>query len=105
MWYNYSANYLGGGTILEIKKGSKGFYIGDSEDSPLAEITFIPQDDNKIIVDRTYVSDELSGRGVGKILLKELIEWARKENKKIIPQCSFVKVQMEKNEDYHDMSA
>ena len=51
---------------MEIKKGSKGFYIGDSEDSPLAEITFIPQDDNKIIVDRTYVSDELSGRGVEK---------------------------------------
>ena len=64
MWYNYSANYLGGGLYWKLRKESKGFYIGDSEDSPLAEITFIPQDDNKIIVDRTYVSDELSGRGV-----------------------------------------
>lgn len=88
---------------MDIKKGSRGFYIGISEENPLADITFFLFDENRIIVNRTYVSDELKGQGVGKMLLKELIEWARMENKKIIPQCSFVKVQMEKNKEYHDM--
>lgn len=89
--------------MSEIKKGTKGFYIGESEDNPLAEITYVPYGDNLIIVDHTYVSDSLSGQGVGKLLVKEIVDWARKENKKIIPQCSFVKAQMEKNKEYHDM--
>ncbi len=89
--------------MLEIKKGIKSFYIGDLEENPLAEITFVNSDGNYIIADHTYVSDELNGQGVGKLLLKELVNWARVENKKIRPICSFVKVQMEKNEEYHDM--
>lgn len=89
--------------MLEIKRGIKSFYIGDSEEKPLAEITFVNSDENLIIADHTYVSDELNGQGVGKLLLKELINWARVENKKIRPVCSFVKMQMEKNEEYHDM--
>lgn len=88
---------------MEIKKGNKGFYIGESEDKPQAIITFVPYGEDRIIVDHTYVSDRLSGQGIGKRLLQELVEWARKENKKIIPQCSFVKAQMEKNEEYHDL--
>ncbi|MCQ1530442.1 GNAT family N-acetyltransferase [Lutispora saccharofermentans] len=55
-----------------------------------------------MIIDHTYVSDELAGQGVGKLLLKELVDWIRKENKKIIPLCPYAKAQMEKNKEYHD---
>ncbi len=89
--------------MLEIKKGTKSFYVGDSEENPIAEMTFVHSGDNVIIIDRTYVSDELKGQGVGKLLLKELVDWARKEDKKIIPLCSYAKAQMEKNQAYHDM--
>lgn len=89
--------------MLEIKKGIKKFYAGDSEGNPLAEMTFIPSGENLIIADHTYVSDELKGQGVGKQLLKEVVAWARKENKKIVPLCSYVKAQMEKNEEYQDI--
>lgn len=89
--------------MIEVKKGIKSFYIGDSEENPLAEMTFVPTGNNLIIIDHTYVSDELNGQGVGKLLLKELVEWVRSENKKIIPLCPYAKAQMEKNEEYHDM--
>jgi len=88
---------------MDIKKGNNCFYIGESEKSPLAIITYVPSGENRITVDHTYVSDQLAGQGVGKLLLKSLAEWARRENKKIIPQCSFVKAQMEKNKEYHDL--
>ncbi|CRZ34081.1 hypothetical protein DFR55_11225 [Herbinix hemicellulosilytica] len=88
---------------MEIKKGNRCFYIGESEKKPLAIITYVPTGENLITVDHTYVSDQLAGQGVGKRLLHELTEWARKENLKIIPQCSFVKAQMEKNKEYHDL--
>lgn len=89
--------------MLEIKKGTNCFYIGDSEEKPLAEITYVDSGENFIIADHTYVSEELNGQGVAKLLLKELVNWARGENKKIKPVCSFVKVQMDKNEEYRDM--
>ena len=94
---------FGGATMLEIKKGNKKFYAGNSEENPLAEMTFVLSGGNLIIIDHTYVSDKLNGQGVGKLLLKELVDWARKENKKIIPLCPYAKSQMEKNKEYHDM--
>lgn len=89
--------------MVEVKKGTKSFYVGDSEEKPLAEMTFVPSGDNIVIIDHTYVSDELNGQGVGKLLLKELVDWARKEDKKIMPLCPYAKAQMEKNEEYHDI--
>lgn len=89
--------------MIEIKKGTKSFYVEDSEEKPLAEMSFVLSGKKNIIVDHTNVSEELRGQGVGKFLLKELVDWARKENKKIIPLCTYVKAQMEKNEEYHDI--
>lgn len=89
--------------MLEVKEGTKSFYIGDSEENPLAEMSFITSGEMFIIIEHTYVSEELNGQGVGKLLLKELVDWARKENKKITPLCPYAKAQMEKNKEYHDM--
>jgi len=89
--------------MIEVKKGSNKFYIGDSEDNPLAEMTFVPSNEDLIIIDHTFVSEELNGRGIGKLLLKELVDWAREEDKKIMPLCPYAKAQMEKNKEYHDM--
>lgn len=91
--------------MLKIKRGAKSFYVGDSEESPLAEMTFLLTGRHLITIDHTYISDELKGQGVGKQLLSELVDWAREENKKIIPLCSYAKAQMEKHSDYHDMLA
>jgi len=36
-------------------------------------------------------------------LLETVVDFAREENKKIIPVCSFAKAEMNKNEDYKDV--
>lgn len=51
--------------MIEVKKGSNKFYIGDSEDNPLAEMTFVPSNEDLIIIDHTFVSEELNGRVLG----------------------------------------
>ncbi len=89
---------------MEIKKGNKNFYIGKVE-SPLAEIRYSINEEGIIIAEGTKVSDELSGKGIGKLMLRELVDWARKENRKIKPLCPFIAAQMEKNAEYHDMLA
>ncbi len=57
----------------------------------LAEITYRFVDNNEINIDHTGVSDELGGQGVGKKLLKAVVEHARENNLKIIASCSFAK--------------
>ncbi len=89
---------------MEIKRGKKNFYIG-TEEAPLAEIIYSINEEGIIIAEGTKVSEELGGKGVGKLVLKELVDWARKENRKIKPLCPFIIAQMEKNSEYHDMLA
>lgn len=74
-----------------LKKGNNQFYIGEDPNMPLAEITFVHSGANKIIIDHTYVSNAMKGRGIGERLVKQVVEYARQENKKIVPLCSFAK--------------
>jgi predicted GNAT family acetyltransferase len=89
--------------MLEIKKGKNKFYIGNNENQTLAEIHFVPTGEERIIVDHTYVSDELRGQGIGEKLVNYIVAYAREANKKIIPLCPFAKKEMDKHIEYQDV--
>ena len=89
--------------MFEVKHGEKSFYIGASEDQWSATMTYVYDGESRIVVEHTYVSEALNGQGVGKLLLKALADWARAENLKVTPVCSYAKAQMEKNSEYHDL--
>lgn len=85
---------------MDIKKGSNRFYIGDSEESAIAEITFIDKDKDTIVIDHTYVSHDLRGKGIASELVGKVVQFAKEENKKVIPVCSFAKEEFIKHKDY-----
>lgn len=89
--------------MADIIKGENIFYIGENEQDAIAKITFKQKDAHTIIADHTYVSDELRGQGIAGKLFEKLITYAREENKKIVPLCSYVRAKMEKNPEYHDL--
>lgn len=91
--------------MANIEAGNHKFFIGEDEQNPIAEITFKPTDDNTIIADHTYVSDELRGQGVAGKLFDKLIGHARENNLKIVPECSYVKAKIEKTDAYDDVRA
>lgn len=91
--------------MVESKKKENGFYVGEDPNNPLAEITYHPRDDRTLVIDHTYVSDALRGQGVGGILVHKVAELARKENKRIIPLCSYARRVMIQNPDYQDVLA
>src|SRR5690625_7029535 len=76
---------------MEIKQDNEKFYVGDNADAPLAEMTIVLNGPKQLIIDHTMVSDELRGQGVGDQLLEEVVQYARDNNRKIIPLCPFAK--------------
>lgn len=89
--------------MSEILQGNNKFYIGEDENDPIAQITYKDKDANTIIADHTYVSEQLRGQGIAGKLFNELIAFAKEENKKIVPECSYVKVKMERSSEYADL--
>lgn len=89
---------------MEIKHGQNRFYI-ENESTEIAEITFIPQNNNTIIIDHTFVDPSLRGQGVAKQLLDEVVRYAREKNLKIIPMCSYAVTAMKRDQSMQDVLA
>ncbi len=58
---------------------------------------------DKFIIDHTEVEKAFGGKGIGKELLLEAVDYARKNNLKIIPLCPFAKATFQKNQDLQDV--
>lgn len=89
--------------MADIKQGKNKFFIGENEDNIQAEIHYIQSGNHHIIVNHTYVSEDLRGSGVGKKLVEKIVYLAREAGKKIIPVCPYVENQLQKNERWHDV--
>ncbi len=89
--------------MMDIKVGENRFYIGESEKDPLAEIVFCFKKSDIIVIERTFVSEELRGQNIAGQLLQRVVEKAREERLKIIPECTYAQKVMNRGEDYKDV--
>ena len=89
--------------MIQIKEGINKYYLGDTLENTIAEVTYVYDKDDNLIIDHTFVSNELRGQNIGKQLIRKVVDFARQENKKIIPQCSFAKKEFIRNQEYNDV--
>ena len=75
--------------ILHNDDGNTGVFYIEQNGERLAEMTY-KWNDNSILIDHTRVSDALSGKGIGKLLVNKGVEFARTHHITIIPICPFV---------------
>jgi predicted GNAT family acetyltransferase len=89
---------------IQLQKDDKNgrFYI-DIDGENIAEMTFVFAGNDSFIIDHTGVNPSQEGKGLGKKLLVAAIDFARKNNYKIIPLCPFAKRVIDINPDYHDI--
>ena len=66
-------------------------------------MTYSWRDNDQFTIDHTEVNPAFKGQGIGKKLLFNAVKFARKENKKIVPLCPFVKAVFNKNPDLNDV--
>jgi Predicted acetyltransferase len=65
-----------------------------------AVLDYAEQGDSVLLFTHTFVPAALRGRNIAAILTRHALEDARRQGKKVVPQCSYVAVFMERNKEY-----
>jgi len=80
------------------------FYVGQ-DGAILAELVYSKSADNKMIIEHTEVDDSLSGKGVGLELVTTAVDYAQKQQMKIVPLCSFARSVFKRKPEWANMLA
>jgi predicted GNAT family acetyltransferase len=91
--------------VVDFKEGHNKFYLGNNENDMKAEVTYIDSGNNTIVLNHTFVSKELRGQNIGAQLVKRVVDYARENDKKIVPQCWFAADEFEAHKEYEDVLA
>lgn len=92
--------------IIKHKENDRrGIFFIENDDGLIAELSYRREQDDVITIDHTEVKREMENRGIGASLVKETVEFARKNQLKIEPLCPFAEVQFERNKSYQDVRA
>lgn len=65
----------------------------------LAEITFIDQEPNSMVINHTFVDESLRGQGVASQLMQAAVEEIKRQNKHIEASCSYAIQWLHKHHD------
>lgn len=83
--------------------GRKGRFIIYDDGKFAGEMTYTWAGNEKFIIDHTGVEEEFGGKGYGRKLVMEAVEFARKDEVKILPLCPFAKKVFDRNADIQDV--
>lgn len=100
-------------TVKHEDRGARGAFFIEQEGRRVAVMTYVAQagsDDapppaKVVVVDHTRVDPSLGGQGVGRRLLDAFVAWARATGTKAVPECSYVKVQFDRDPSIRDVLA
>jgi len=81
--------------------GGKGSFFINEDVRQVALMTFSIKDDNLLVILHTEVDDALRGKNVGSKLVTQAVNYARENNLRIRPLCTFAKAVLEKKKDFY----
>ena len=88
-----------------VELGGDAFAFRHEKDGKMqAEITWTLLAD-VMVMDHTYVSEDLRGQGVAKKLLDRAAEYAREQGYKMEAVCSYVVTAFNRYKEYEDIKA
>ncbi|CAL66115.1 GNAT family N-acetyltransferase [Christiangramia forsetii] len=94
--------------MAEIKRednGKKGRFIIDEDGEVAGEMTYTWAGKTKFIIDHTGVEDKFEGKGFAKQLVMAGVDFARKNDVKIIPLCPYAKSRFDRDRSIGDVLA
>jgi predicted GNAT family acetyltransferase len=81
----------------------KGAFVVLRGEERLAEMTWSRAGETRVMIDHTWVSDELRGLGIARKLLEHAVAWAREERLLVVPVCPYAKAQFDKDQTICDV--
>ena len=88
--------------IEHERKDHRGAFFVVRDGKRLAEMTYTIAG-SRVIIDHTQVDDALRGTGTGSELVAASVEWARAENRRLLPLCPFARSVFDKTPEFHDV--
>lgn len=76
--------------------------IDEENNEDIGYISFEIKDDTIIIIS-TVIYEKYQGKGMASTLIKEILRYAKNNNFKIKPLCSFVIHYIEKHQEYNEL--
>ena len=93
---------MGMNMIQHERTGHRGAFFLERDGARLAQMTYTVAG-TRVIIDHTDVDDRLRGTGMGRKLVDAAVQWARKENARLMPLCPYAKSVFDKTPEYSDV--
>jgi predicted GNAT family acetyltransferase len=91
--------------IEHEESGQRGAFHIRQQGRRVGEMTYSRTNPSLVVVDHTYVDPSLRGQGVAQHLQDALVAWARDTGTKVVPVCSYVKIQFDRDASIRDVLA
>ena len=115
--------------ILHTENGESGIFTAWQNDVQVGEMTYkrgnveytsMPKEMNRwgqaqeistteqtrkeqMVINHTQVFDGYEGQGIARQMVMAVVDFARKEGRKIMPVCSYAKAVLTRTDEYHDV--
>lgn len=91
--------------IEHEEQGTRGVFHLLRSGQRVGEMTYSRTNPSLVVVDHTYVHPSLRGQGAARHLQDALVAWARETGNKVVPVCSYVKIQFDRDQSIRDVLA
>ncbi len=91
---------------MDIKRtevNKKGVFQGFVDEKSIGKMTYKMFGTSQLIIEHTKVDTDFKGMGLGLKLLLAVVDYARKNDFRIIPICPFAKKMFEKHPELQDV--
>ncbi len=92
-------------TIEQEDNGKKGRFIIYENNEEAGEMTYVWAGKDKFIIEHTEVEEKFNGHGFAKQLVMAGVDYARKNDLKIIPLCPYAKSRFDRDKSIGDVLA
>lgn len=91
--------------IEHRRDGDHGEFVIERDGRRLGELLYVARGPGVVAVNHTEVDDSLRGSGAAKQLVEAVVTWARAENVKLVPRCSYVRAVLARTPAWQDVLA
>ncbi len=89
--------------ITHLRDGDAGAFVMLRDGRRVGELLYAARSPGVVAVNHTEVDDSLRGSGAAKRLVEAVVSWARAENVKLVPRCSYVRALLARTPTWQDV--